>query len=94
MTQLSLFIKNLKFQTETLPKKIIGINIDIETQSIGFTVRIRAIDSLGVTMNEKTVSISATGLDFNAMEMSIPDGIVTLYQHISTIGYAYITGRV
>lgn len=80
--------------TETIEKKIIGINIDIETQSIGFTVRIRALDAAGVIVSEKTVSITATGADFAAMAMGIPDGIVTLYQHISTIGYAYIISRV
>lgn len=78
----------------TIEKKITSITIDLENNSIGFTVRERTLNAAGLSVNEKTVTITATGPDFVAIGAYIPDATLSIYANISQASYAYISGKV
>lgn len=81
-------------ENATIEKKITSITIDLENNSIGFTVRERTLNSTGACTNEKTATVTATGQGFADIGAALLDPAVSAYENLSRISYSYISSRI
>lgn len=81
-------------QTATLvtEKKIIKMEIDVESRRITYTLRYHTTGG-GVVLRSVCHSLIVDGENFAELATSLPDGNVSMYENIAGLSYAMIESK-